>query len=520
MSELREEGRRASSGSVVQLRAGTIEGVRKVGVSVFLGVPYAQPPVGPLRFRRPVECAPWEGVRPARTVGPIAHQFPTDLEAMQGRLDLPQSEDCLTLNIWTPEPDGTPRPVMVWIHGGAYLNGTGAADWFDGTSFATRHDVVLVTINYRLAVFGYLHLAGVSPEEIGSGNCGLLDQIAALQWVADNIASFGGDPGNVTVFGESAGAMSVGVILGTPEAAGLFHRAILQSGAASNVTTAEDATAVAVAVLAALGLSPDVEGVTRLRELPAAQIMAAYGAVAVSHAPDMTASRVVPTFAPVVDGVVLPQEPLHAIREGASSSVPVMIGTNRDEMEVMRLLDASIYDFGDDEIERRAATLFGDLSGEALSLYRRPEQRRTQNVWTAVDTDRTFLAPAIALAEAHEAAGGATWLYFFTWSTTAFGGRVGAVHTLEIPFVFNNFSLGASPELTGGPPADAPALGERMHRTWAHFARHGDPRNDGLPAWTPYEPLERATMIFDTTCAVVNDPQRDRRLLWSAWAER
>ena len=190
---------------------------------------------------------------------------------MQGRLDLPQSEDCLTLNIWTPEPDGAHRPVMVWIHGGAYLNGTGAAEWFDGTSFATRHDVVLVTINYRLAVFGYLHLAGLSPEEVGSGNCGLLDQVAALQWVADNIASFGGDPGNVTVFGESAGAMSVGVLLGTPAAAGLFHRAILQSGAASNVTTADDATAVAVALLGALGLSPDVEGVTRLRELPASR---------------------------------------------------------------------------------------------------------------------------------------------------------------------------------------------------------------------------------------------------------
>jgi len=510
----------ASDGSVVELRAGRIVGVREEGVSVFRGVPYAQPPVGPLRFRPPVEGAPWEGVRQARSFGSIAHQFPTDLEQMQGRLDLPQSEDCLTLNIWTPEPDTARRPVMVWIHGGAYLNGTGAAEWFDGTSFATRHDVVLVTINYRLAVFGYLHLAGVAPEEVGSGNCGLLDQIAALKWVADNIAAFGGDPGNVTVFGESAGAMSVGVLLGTPEAAGLFHRAILQSGAASNVTTAEDATSVAVALLAALGLSPDDEGVARLRELPATEIMAAYGAVAVSHAPDMAAARVVPTFAPVVDGVVLPQEPLRAIREGASSSVPIIIGTNRDEMEVMRLLDKSIYDFGDDEIERRAVSLFGDLSGPALALYRGPERGTTENVWTAVDSDRTFLMPALALADAHGAAGGATWMYRFTWTTTAFGGRMGAVHTLEIPFVFNNFDLGASPELTGGPPASAPALGERMHRTWAHFARHGDPTNVAIPAWTPYEPQERATMIFDTECAMVSDPQRERRLLWDAWAER
>jgi para-nitrobenzyl esterase len=510
----------ATNESVVALRAGRIEGERLDGVSVFRGVPYAQPPVGPLRFRPPRQCAPWEGVRDARNVGPIAYQFPTDLEEMQGRLDLPQSEDCLTLNIWTPQPDAAHRPVMVWIHGGAYLNGTGAAEWFDGTSFATRHDVVLVTINYRLAVFGYLHLAGLSPDETGSGNCGLLDQIAALQWVADNIASFGGDPGNVTVFGESAGAMSVGVLLGTPAAAGLFHRAILQSGAASNVTTAEDATAVAVAVLAALGLRPDEDGLTRLRALPAEDIMAAYGAVAVSHAPDMAAARVVPTFAPVVDGAVLPREPLRAIREGASSSVPVIIGTNRDEMEIMRFLDKSIYDFGDEEIERRAVNLFGDLSGEALALYRGPDRGTTQNVWTAVDTDRTFLVPAIALAEAHVAAGGATWLYFFTWTTTAFGGRMGAVHTLEIPFVFNNFALGASPELTGGPPAHAHALGERMHRTWAEFARHGDPNHDGLAEWAPYEPEQRATMIFDTECGVVSDPQRDRRVLWNAWAAR
>jgi para-nitrobenzyl esterase len=452
-------------------------------------------------------------VRDARQVGPIAHQFPTDLEAMQGRMDLPQSEDCLTLNIWTPEADGAHRPVMVWIHGGAYLNGTGAAEWFDGTSFATVGDVVLVTI-------GYLHLADLSANEEGSGNCGLLDQIAALKWVADNIASFGGDPGNITIFGESAGAMSVGVLLGTPTATGLFHRAILQSGAAANVTTAEDATGVATDLMAALGLSPDEDGVTKLRELPASEIMGAYGAVLVSHAPDMAAARIVPTFAPVVDGVVLPQEPLQAIRQGASSSVPVMIGTNRDEMEIMRLLDKSIYDFDDDEVERRAANLFGDLSGEALTLYRGPERGTTENVWTAVDTDRLFLMPAIALAEARGAAGGTTWLYLFTWTTTAFGGGMGAVHTLEIPFVFHNFALGASPELTGGPPAHAHALGERMHRTWAEFARHGDPTHDGIPAWAPYEPPERATMIFDTDCAVVGDPQRDRRVLWQTWAAR
>ena len=222
----------------------------------------------------------------------------------------------------------------------------------------------------------------------------------------------------------------------------------------------------------------------------------------------MAAARVVPTFAPVVDGAVLPKEPLEAIREGASSSVPVIIGTNSDEMEVMRLLDKSIYDFGDDEVERRAVNLFGDLAGQALALYRGPASGTTENVWTAVDTDRTFLVPAIALADAHVAAGGATWLYLFTWTTTAFGGRMGAVHTFEIPFVFNNFALGASPSSPGVPPPTRAPLGERMHRTWAQFRAPRRSETRRPPPWSPYEPEERATMIFDTECAVVSDPDR------------
>jgi para-nitrobenzyl esterase len=506
----------SDSRPTVATGAGHLRGERAGDVAVFRGIPYAAPPIGPLRFRPPAAHAPWDGVREAQGFGSIAYQLPNDLESLQGRLDLPQDEDCLTLNVWTPETDGGRRPVMVWIHGGGYLTGTGAADWFDGTSFATRHDVVVVTINYRLAVFGYLHLAGLAPDEEGSGNCGLLDQIAALRWVAENIAAFGGDPGNVTVFGESAGAMSTGVILGTPAAAGLFHRAILQSGAAANVTTADDATAITSAILTELGLGADADGVARLRQIPASEIMAAYVGVVMRQPPDMAAPHIVPTFAPVVDGAVLPAEPLRAIREGASSSVPILIGTNRDEMEIMRLMDSSIYDFDDDEIGRRATRLFGAQAAEALSLYRGPLGGTSDNVWTAVDTDRMFLLPAIELAEAHLAAGGATWLYQFNWTTTAFGGSMGAVHTLEIPFVFNTFNLGASPELTGGPPAHVQPLGDLMHQIWAHFARHGDPGHDGIAAWPPYEPPVRATMLFDTESAVVPDPAQARRTFWQS----
>jgi para-nitrobenzyl esterase len=400
------------------------------------------------------------------------------------------------------------------------MNGTGAADWFDGTSFAANHDVVLVTINYRLNVFGYLHLAGFAPGQEGSGNCGLLDQIAALRWVRDNIAAFGGDPGNVTLLGESAGAFSVGIILGTPGAAGLLHRAVLQSGAAVHVTSAERASTVAAEVIAELGLRPDESGIAELRRLSTTQILGAFGAVAQRHPPDTGSEDVALMIAPVVDGFVLPKEPMAAIREGASAEVPVIIGTDLNEMEIMRLLDESFYDLDDDEVARRCSKVFGDLAAQALALYRGPSRGMTGNAWTAVDTDRMFLIPAIELAEARCATGGATWMYLFTWPTAAFGGRMGAVHTLEIPFVFNTLDRGASPELTGGPPHEARPLAERMHRTWAEFARHGDPNHVGLPRWPVYEPKCRATMVFDVECVVEDDAQRDRRLLWQERAAR
>jgi para-nitrobenzyl esterase len=502
------------SDTTVKVSGGLLRGTVADGCLVFRGIPYARPPIGPLRFRPPVTCEPWTDVLDAAAVGPISYQFPNSLEMLQGRPDLPQSEDCLSLNVWTRNTDGDDRPVMVWIHGGGYLNGTGAADWFDGTSFALTHNVVLVTINYRLNVFGYLHLANLAPNEEGSGNCGLLDQIAALKWVRDNIASFGGDPNNVTLFGESAGAMSVGVILGTPSAAGLVHRAILQSGAAVNVTTAEDATAVTTSILAHLGLSPNQQGVAELRRLPAGRIMEAYGAVMVSQPPDMAAKRVIPTFAPVVDHFVLPVPPMEAISAGASASVPVMIGTNVDEMEIMRLIEASIYDFDDDELWRRAGNVFGDLASDALALYRVLGHGTTQHSWIAVDTDRMFLLPAIELAETRTGAKGITWMYLFRWATSSFGGDLGAVHTLEIPFVFNTLDRSGSLELTGGPTEAARPLAEEMHRTWAAFARNGDPTNKSIPEWTPYESGRRATMIFGLPCVVEDDPLRNRRVFW------
>jgi len=251
-----------------------------------------------------------------------------------------------------------------------------------------------------------------------------------------------------------------------------------------------------------------------LRQLPTDRILAVSGVVAQRRFADAAPDELAMLFAPVVDRVVLPQEPMTAIREGAAADVAVMIGTDLDEMEVMRLQDDSFYGFGEDEMIRRFTKIFGARVDEALGLYRGLPGAATKNLWTAVDTDRIFLAPAIALAEARWEGGGPTWFYLFTWATTAFGGGLGALHTLEIPFVFNTLDRRPSAELTGGPPDNARLLAERMHRTWAEFARNGDPNNSAIPSWPVYESKRRATMIFDNDCAVEDDAQRDRRLLW------
>jgi para-nitrobenzyl esterase len=402
------------------------------GGVVFRGVPYAAPPIGPLRFRPPQPLQPWVGVRDARTFGSIARQIATPLEVLNGNDARPQSEDCLTLNVWTPSCDDGVRPVMVWIHGGAFLTGSGATPTFDGSSFARQHDVVTVTLNYRLNVFGFLNLTDLDPAEAGSGNCGLHDQIAALRWVQANIAVFGGDPDNVTVFGESAGAMSVGALLATPSATGLFHRAILQSGAASSALSADAATSVARELMSSLGLSADHHGIAALRATSDADLLSASAQMmqrlSATRAPESAGFF----YAPVVDGDVLPDEPLRMIGAGASRDVAVMVGTNRDEMEIMHIQSEVFYGFADDEVRRRFDSVFGSRADAASTFYNDLAAGTPRNPWTAVDSDRNFLMPAVDLAEARWAAGGATWMYLFAWPTTAFGGRFGAYHGLPM----------------------------------------------------------------------------------------
>jgi para-nitrobenzyl esterase len=490
---------------------GKVEGREKDGVLLFAGIPYAAAPVGERRFRPPAPHAGWDGVRPATQFGRAAPQKPRAGSALPG-IDLEWDEDCLFLNVVTPAADDGRRPVMVWIHGGAFVTGSGRTPWYNGVSFARRHDVVVVTINYRLGALGFLHLGGLDDGYASSGINGILDQVAALEWVRDNVAAFGGDPGNVTIFGESAGGMSVATLLGVPAARGLFHKAIPQSGAAHH--TLDPGTAGAIA--ARFCEAADARSVEELLALPVERLLDAQLAVEEALLADPAAvtgedgAPLTLPYRPVVDGAHLPRSPIDAVHAGEAAGVPLLTGTNLDEFTLFSLMASQ--DLDDERVVRRMAAVLPDPEA-ALAAYRsaRPDASPFA-LWTAAMTDQVFRIPAVRLAEAQARHQPDTWMYLFTWPSTAFGGRLGSCHALEIPFVFNMLGARGVAEFCGeGPPGDV-ALA--MHDAWAAFARTGDPSHPGIPEWPRYEPGRRATLEFGTARRVLDDPQATERAVW------
>lgn len=501
---------------IVATSAGKVEGLAKGGVLQFRGIPYATA----RRFGSPEPVEPWEGVRDATAFAPMAPQNRSPLESLLGAQDRPAGEEsCLALNVFTPAADDGGRPVMLWIHGGAFVAGSGNVPWYNATNLVRMSDVVVVTINYRLGAFGFLHLGSLAPELPTSGNNGIVDQIAALRWVRDNITTFGGDPSKVTIFGESAGGMSVGTLLATPQAAALFSGAIAQSGAAANVHSAERAEWVTDRLLQAAGLSHQtVDGLLALSVdgLLAAQAQVE-SALQEGAGTDvgMGPAHGVLAFQPVVDGTLLPQHPLEAVRGGSAADVPLVIGTTADEWNLFHLPSRQSGPLAEDVLRRRLGRIVGaERVDDTLDAYRAVHpQADFDALLCAVMTDKVFRMPAIRLAQAQLPHASRVSMYRFGYGSTAFNGVLGACHAIDIPFVFANLNKRGVDILVGDIDDDARRLAERCGRAWTLAARTGSPEHDDL-AWPSYDLDDRATCELDSTPAVSRDPDADLRRLW------
>jgi para-nitrobenzyl esterase len=488
--------------TIVQLTSGTARGHVHDGVAVHLGIPYATAS----RFRAPEAAAPGHGELDATAFGPIAPQAGG---AQFQRADLLQDEQCLSLNVWAPTaPADRPRPVMLWIHGGAFVHGSSASPLYDGAALARRGDVVVVSINYRLGALGFLSHPDLEGDDGTNGNWGLLDQIEALRWVQANAAAFGGDPGNVTIFGESAGAVSVLLLCASPRTDGLIHRAVAQSGAALCIAP-EKAAEHAERLTAALGL----DRVGDLRTAPVDRILHAQARTALGGAAGMR------TFVPTIDGVVLDRPPLAALADGAAAGVPLVVGTNVDEWKLFAPADPHSRDLDEDGLRGRLERRRVRDVDHVLTTFRsaratRGEATEARDVWFAFESERFFRVPALAAAEAHATRERSTFVYLFGWGSPAMRGWLGACHGLEIAYVFGTQGRDEVARFTGGGP-EADALAHTMMDAWVAFARSGDPSTPAHP-WPAYDTVTRPTMCFDVATRLERAPREPERAVVAA----
>jgi para-nitrobenzyl esterase len=509
------DSRGPRSHPIVDTAYGPVRGVDDGSVKVWRGVRYAAPPSGEFRWRAPRPPEPWTEPADATRVGPACPQ-PTD-PRIPVDLGAPQGEDCLTLNVWASSDTrpGDGKPVLVWVHGGAYILGSAAQPLYRGGVLAGTGEAVIVTLNYRLGAFGFMDLSSFStPRTRFEANLGLRDVLFALKWVRDNVAAFGGDPGRVTLFGESAGGGIVTTLLASPEAAGLFAGAIAQSSPVTSVYDASRARRVAEQFLDVLGF--DAGDADRLATAPTGELLTASKRL-FDDVPVRTPGTL--GFAPIVDGDLVPDYPVNVARAGNTHPVPLIIGTNRHEAALFRFMKSPLMPITPEAIK----AMFSEIAAEQPDL-RLPTEAELQAAYRGrgktpgmgVARDIGFRMPSIWFAEGHGRVA-PVFAYRFDWATPMLRMlRLGAAHATELPYVWGNLVMGPrDPTFKLGGLKTGTAVSERVRTRWLNFAAHGEP--DGLPGeprWRPYRESDRATLVIDKRDAVVDDPDRDMRAAW------
>jgi len=508
--------------AIVETTAGRVRGFTRNGIQTFKGIPYAASTAGPGRFLPPAKPQPWAGIRSAMWYGPTCPQGPragwlNDENAFLFQWDDGQpGEDCLRVNLWSPAVnDGGKRPVMVWLHGGGWAAGSGQEQpAYNGENLSRRGDVVVVSLNHRLNILGYMNLAAYGEKYASTVSVGVLDLVAALQWVHDNIANFGGDPGNVLIFGQSGGGGKVSTLMSMPMAKGLFHKAVVESGSTLRLGDLAMSEKLAAAVVTELGLNK--ASIDKIQTTPYAQLLEAQTAALKKLQPNPPVGGIgMPTvrtaalrygFSPVVDGKIVTRHPFDPDAPDISANVPMIIGTVLNEMSPS-MVNPALEAMTEDDMKKRAAERYGAKAGMVADAYR----KAYPNVKPVELLSRMFSVRTNAVTQAERKAAlkaAPAYMYQFNWQTPLLDGRPRAFHCAEIPFVFYNTDVSAF--ATGG-GTEARELAAKVSDAWINFARKGDPNHSGLPNWPKYDAGAGPVMLFDKTCEVKNDPDRDLR---------